>query len=150
MTENESGFIELEDTFFLPGPSIKQYVVKLSPTLITISIQNNPYEDNETLTSPIQLIPIDDIYGCLCMKTNLNQIRCYLSLYLYAYKPPKGISGVFSKHGTLNRSHLILTYGKFKEFANNFAEATRWHRGITYAVYLNRKLPRKRCKNFLK
>jgi hypothetical protein len=142
MTENELRSIDLEDIFSLHGYSSKQYNVKLSPTILSIQSQNND-SGYHSLS-----IPIDDMYGCLCMKSNNNPIQCHLTIYLYAIRRSKGISGVLSKKEGLHRSERTLTYSKFNEFETNFAEVTRWHRGITYAIYLRRNLPRKVSKSF--
>jgi hypothetical protein len=143
MSEDASRSIDLEDTFFLPDRSSKQYLVKLSPTVLSINLQHNHLEAQSTGNNNFKLIPIDDIYGCLCMKANHNPIQCYLSLYLYTLRRPKGLGGTFSKKESLYRSQQIFTYGKFNDFESNFAEVTRWYRCITYAIYLRRNLPRK-------
>jgi len=143
MSEDESRSIDLEDIFFLPDHPSKQYRVKLSSSVLSISLQNKQDGDQTTSNKSLQLIPIDDIYGCLCLKANFNPIQCHLSLYLYTLRQPKGVSGTFSKKGSLHRSQQILSYGKFDDFQSNLAEVTRWHRVLKYAIYLNRNLPRK-------
>jgi hypothetical protein len=143
MSEDESRSNDLVDIFFLHGHSSKEYMIKLFPTYLSINLQTKQNDDQTTLNNNLQLIPIDDIYGCICMKAYQNPIQCHLSLYLYSLKQAKGISGTFSKKENLHRSQKIFTYGKFDNFQNNFGEITRWHRGITYAIYLNRNLPGK-------
>ena len=137
MTENELRSIDLEDTFLLNEHSSKQYSVKLSPTVLSIRLQNNDNGDQLTL------IPIDDIYGCLLMKAKNNPIHCHLAIYLYGMQRSKGVSGAFSNKEHLHRSQQTLTYAKFNDFESNLAEVTRWHRCIKYAIYLRRNLPRK-------
>ena len=146
MAEDESRSFDLEDTFFLHGHSSKQCILKLSLNILSIDLQNNDIENQSTLhNNSVQLVPIDDIYGCLCMKGNKNPIQCHLNLYLYTLRNVKSISGIFAKKEYLHRSQQIFTYTKFNNLNNNFAEVTRWHRSITYAVYLRRNIPRKCC-----
>jgi len=143
MTQEESNFIELEDTFFLYGHSTKQYILKLSPRILSITLKQ---DDNENRTSTInhtQLIPIDDIYGCLCMKSLRNSTQCHLTFYLYTLREPHGVSGIFSKKLGLYRSQQIFTYGTYNEYEKNLAEVIRWHRHVKYAIYLRQNLPRK-------
>jgi hypothetical protein len=143
MSENATRTIDLEDTFSLHGHSSKQYILKLSPTVLSISLQS-AHQNTAQATSDdhLELIPIDEIYGCLCMKSYQSPIQCHLSLYLYTQRKPKGISGTFSKKESLYRSQRIFTYGKFDDYESNFAEMTRWYRAVTRAIYLRRNLPR--------
>jgi hypothetical protein len=143
MSENETRSVDLEDTFFLHDHSSKRYILKLSPTVLSISLQNHQNVDQATSNDHLELIPIDEIYGCLCMKSYQSPIQCHLSLYLYTLRKPKGISGTFSKKESLYRSQRVFTYGKFDDFESNFAEMTRWYRSVTRAIYLRRNLPRK-------
>jgi hypothetical protein len=146
MTEDDtSRLTDLEDIFLLHN---KQYLVKLTPTILSISLQNNDNGDQAVLNNNIQLIPIDDIYGCLCMKARQNSIQCHLNLYIYALRKGKRLCRPFTKKEGLHRSQRTLTYAKFNDFESNFAEVTRWHRGITYAIYCRRNLPCKFCKIF--
>ena len=149
MTEDESRSFDLEDTFFLHGHSSKQCILKLSQNILSIGLQNNDIENQSTLhNNNTRLIPIDDIYGCLCMQGNKNPVQCHLNLNLYTLRNVKGISGIFSQKENLHRSQEIFTYTKFNNFYSNLAEVTRWYRSITYAIYLRRNLPRKCCKKF--
>jgi hypothetical protein len=143
MSENETRSIDLEDIFSLHDHSSKQYILKLSPTVLSISLQTHQNTDQATSNDHLELIPIDEIYGCLCMKSYQSPIQCHLSLYLYTLRKPKGISGTFSKKESLHRSQRVFTYGKFNDFESNFAEMTRWYRSVTRAIYLRRNLPRK-------
>lgn len=141
MTQEESNIINLEDTFFLNGHSSKQrYLLKLSPTTLSITTKQ---EESSASTNNIQLISIDDIYGCLCMKSVEKSNQCHLTLYLYALRPPQGVGRIFSKKPTLHRSQRIFTYGKYDDYERNYAEVTRWYRYVTHAIYLRRNLPRK-------
>jgi hypothetical protein len=133
MTEDQS--TDLEDTFFLDGRSSKQSILQFSPTSSSIRIQNNGHGNRS--------IPIDDIYGCLCMKAKTNPIKCHLALYMYTVRRSKGVRGTISKKTRQYRSHEIFTYAKFDNFERNFAEITRWHDCIIKAIYLRRNLPRK-------
>jgi len=138
MTQEETNSIEIEDTFFLYGHSpSKQYLLKLSPINLSIKLKQDETGDHT------QLISIDDIYGCLCMKSNQNSIECHLTFYFYTLKRPRGISGIFSKKLSLHRSQKIFTYGVYPEYERNFAEIIRWHRHVKYAIYLRQNLPRK-------
>jgi hypothetical protein len=138
MTEEEINSIEIEDTFFLYGhSSSKQYLLKLSPINLSIKLKQNETEDYT------QLISIDDIYGCLCMKSNQNSTECHLTFYFYILRRPRGISGIFSKKFSLYRSEKIFTYGVYPEYERNFAEVIRWHRHVKYAIYLRQNLPSK-------
>jgi hypothetical protein len=138
MTQDESNIIELEDTFFLHGHPTKPYLLKLS----SISLSIIPKHDENDQRNRIQSIPIDDIYGCLCMKSNSNPIICHLTFYLYGLKRSHGISGVFSKKNTLHRSQRIFTYATYDDFERNHAEVIRWHRYVKQAIYLRQNLPR--------
>ncbi|CAF3036400.1 unnamed protein product [Rotaria sp. Silwood2] len=141
MAEGESKLIDIQDNFFLHGDSSKQYIVKLSTNCLSIYLQNNENQERSALDNNTQLIPIDDIYGCLCMKDNKNPIQCHLNLYLYSLQQAKGIGGSFSKKTSLQRSQFLLTYAKFNDYESNLAAATRWHYYITTAIYLRRNLP---------
>ncbi|UJR22366.1 hypothetical protein I4U23_025428 [Adineta vaga] len=142
MTQDQSNLINLEDTFFLHGHSTKKrYLLKLSP--IRLSITTIPSEnDNRTSTiDNTRLIPIDDIYGCLCMKSAENTNKCYLTFYAYILRPPHGLSGMFSSKRTLHRSEHIFAYAKYDNYDANHAEVVRWYEHVTQAIYLRRNLP---------
>ncbi|CAF3529440.1 unnamed protein product [Adineta steineri] len=143
MSEERSKSIDLEDIFFLHGHSSKQYLVKLSPIALSISLQpdNNNESQSASNNTNTKIISIDDIYGCLCMKSPEDSIKCHLTLYIYALRKPKGFSASFSKKESLQRFQQILTYAKFQDFESNLTAVTQWHRNITYAVYLRRSLP---------
>ncbi|CAF3675084.1 unnamed protein product [Rotaria sp. Silwood1] len=141
MAEGESKLTEIQDNFFLHGQTTKPYIVKFSRNCLSISLQNNDNQEQSVPDNNIELISIDDIYGCLCMKDNKNPIQCHLNLYLYSLQKTKGISGTFSKKLSLQRSQLLLTYAKFNDYESNLAAVTRWHYYITNAIYLRRNLP---------
>ena len=139
MTDEEIFSIDLEDTFFLHHHPTKSFRLKLSSSVLSIqSIHSNNSTTNE-------IIPIDDLYGCLSMKVHRNVNQCHLVLYLYALKRSKRLNGTLSNKGHLERSERIFTYGTFDDFQSNFTEVTRWHRAITQAMYLRRHLP---CKEY--
>ncbi|CAF4320792.1 unnamed protein product [Rotaria socialis] len=141
MAQEESKSIDLEDTFFHYRQTSKQYVLKLSSASLSI-IQK--YDDNQDRVSSMnntRVIPIDDIYGCLCMKSSKTSNECYLTLYLYIFKRSNIISGIFSKTPELNRTPLTYGYGKYSDYERNFAEIIRWHRSVSQAIYLRRNLP---------
>ncbi|CAF1131889.1 unnamed protein product [Rotaria sordida] len=141
MAESESRSIDIQDTFFLQDQSSKPYIVKFSTTMLSISLPNNDNQERSVLDNNTQLISIDDIYGCLCMKDNKDPIKCHLNIYLYSLRKPKGIIGTFSKKLTLQRSQLLLTYAKLNDYESNLAVVTRWHYYIANAIYLRRNLP---------
>ena len=143
MAEAELNSNEMEDSFYLYGPPLKRCNVKLSLGVLSISLQDDDSPDQSPVENKIQLIAIDDIYGCLCMKDKKDSIRCHLIMYLYSLRALKGISGVFSTKGRLHRSQTTLTYAKFADFKNNFDTVTRWYHCIKNAIYTRRKLPRK-------
>ena len=88
-------------------------------------------------------IDIDEIYGCLCMKSSGTSIECHLTVYLYELRRARGIGGVFSKKPSLYRSHRTFTYATYDNYERNHAEVIRWHRHIKQAIYLRRNLPRR-------
>ncbi|CAF3580099.1 unnamed protein product [Adineta steineri] len=142
MTQEDSNIINLEDTFFLYGHSSKyKYLLKLSPTTLTITTVSNENESRSLPLNNVKIIPIDDIYGCLCMKPLINSKQCYLTFYQYVLRPPQGFSGIFSKKPLLHRSQHIFSYGKYNDYDTNHAEVIRWHRHIAHAIYLRRYLP---------
>ena len=143
MSETEWNSANFEDTFFLHQHQSKQYILKLSPTVLSIHLATHHDGDQTTSNEHAELIPIEDIYGCLCMKSYQNAIQCHLTLYLYSIRKSKGIGGTFGKKENLHRSQRVYTYGKFNDFESNLAEMTRWHRAIKRAIYLRRNLPRK-------
>jgi uncharacterized protein (DUF2141 family) len=143
MTQDESRSIDLEDTFILYDDSPKQYTLKLSPASLSITAQQDENANRSLSINDTRLVPIDDIYGCLCMKSNKDSNQCHLTLYLNVLRAPQGISGIFSKKLALYQSQHIFTYGKYNDYATNFAEVVRWHRHVTEAIYLRRNLPRK-------
>lgn len=137
MSDKDLTTIDLEDKFHLHGHSSKPYLVKLSSTQLTIFSITNHNNNEIILTDHIQIIPIDDIYGCLCMKADHNPIQCYLSLYIYTLRKTK----TWIKKDHLHRTQRVLVYSKFDNYEQNFEEVTRWHRLITNAIYLKRNLP---------
>ena len=145
MTDETIQSVDLEDTFFLHGHSSKPHRLILSPSALTIhpSTAGNASGDRSasSVDPKSQLIPMDDLYGCLCMKAKHNPRQCHLVLYLYALRRTKGISGTLSKKQHLHRSEKILTYGEQEDFQSNFTQVTRWHRAITEAIFWRRQLP---------
>jgi hypothetical protein len=138
MTQEQSNIPELEDTFFLHNHPTKRYLLKLSP--ISLSIISKQDEHGER--NRIQTIPIDEIYGCLYMKSNVDPTLCHLTFYLYELRRSHGMSGIFSKKRTLHRSERTFTYGTYDDFEQNSAEVIRWHRHVKQAIYCQRNLPR--------
>lgn len=142
MTQDAANSIHLEDTFFLYGHSLKtRYVLKLTPSTLTITTVPPATDARSSVATSMQLIAIDDIYGCLCMKPVRNSKHCHLTLYQYALRPATGIAGVLSSKRKLQRSQHIFTYGKYDGYEANHAEVVRWQRHIMQAVYLRRNLP---------
>ncbi|CAF4736539.1 unnamed protein product, partial [Rotaria sp. Silwood2] len=88
-----------------------------------------------------RIIPIDDIYGCLCMKSTKNSNQCYLTFYLYILKRSHTFSGIVSKKRDFHRTQHTFIYGKYNDYETNYAEIIRWHNNVTYAIYLRRNLP---------
>ncbi|CAF1322914.1 unnamed protein product [Rotaria magnacalcarata] len=141
MAQEEPKSIDLEDTFFHYRQTSKQYVLKLSSTSLSIIPK---YDDNQDRVSSInktRVIPIDDIYGCLCMKSAKISNECYLTFYLYIFKRSNIISGILSKTPELNRTQLTYGYGKYNDYETNSAEIIRWHRSVSQAICLRRNLP---------
>lgn len=137
MTQETSNVINLEDTFHLHGHSTKKrYVLKLSPTHLSITTISNETD--------IRLVPIDDIYGCLCMKSVHKTNQCLITFYVYALRPSRGLNGILSSKRTFHRSEHVFAYGKHDNFDANQAEIVRWHRHITQAIYSRRNLPSNR------
>jgi hypothetical protein len=147
MADDNTQPIDLDDTFFLHGHSSKPYRLLFSPIALTIepSTASNASGDRSSSSAlpKTQVIPIDDLYGCLCMKAKHNPLQCHLVLYLYALRRTKGIVGTLSQKQHLQRSETILTYGQQKDFQSNFAQVTRWQRAISQAIYRRRQLPGK-------
>ena len=143
MSETEWNSTDFEDTFFLHNHPSKQYILKLSPTILSIRLATHHHEDQTVSNNHVELIPIDDLYGCLCMKSYQSAVQCHLTLYLYSLRKPKGIGATWGKKENLHRSERIYTYGKFDDFQSNLAEMTRWYRTIKRAIYLRRNLPSK-------
>lgn len=145
MADEDIQPIDLEDTFFLHGHSSKPYRLLFSPTALTIqpSTARNVSEDRSSASAHLktQVIPIDDLYGCLCMKAKHNPLHCHLVLYLYALRQTKGIGGALSKKAHLQRSEKIFTYGQQNDLQSNLAQVTRWQRAISQAIYRRRQLP---------
>ena len=142
MTDDEISSIDLEDTFFLHQHPSKLYRLKLSPSLVSIrriapNIDNPNEYDQES-------IPLDDLYGCLFMKVKQNPNHCHLIFYVYTFKRSKRPNGTLSNKGRLERSEHIFTYGQYDNFQSNLTEVTRWHRAVTHAMYLRRRLPSNR------
>lgn len=133
----------LEDVFFHYHQSSRQYLLKLSTT--TLSIAENLDEQNPKLSSSsendVQLISIDDIYGCSCMKSTKNPNQCFIIFYIYLLKRSKSISGIFSKKRNFHRIQRTFVYGKYDDYETNYAEVMRWHQNVTDAIYLRRNLP---------
>ncbi|CAM4925194.1 unnamed protein product [Rotaria socialis] len=133
---------DMQDTFSLRDQSSKQYTVKLTTAALVIQLQTDDNrEQSRTIKNNTQVIPIEDIYGCLCMKDNRNSIRCHLNLYLYSLQKASGATLPFSKKSNLQRSQLLLTYAKFNDFESNFGVVTRWHQSLKRAIYLKQNLP---------
>lgn len=140
MSENEWSSTDFEDTFSLHNHPSKQYILKLSPTVLSI---RHYHEDQTVSNDRVELIPINDIYGCLCMKSYQSTVQCHLTLYLYSLHKSKGIGASWNKKDNLHRKERVYTYGKFNDFQSNLAEMTRWYRTIKRAIYLRRNLPSK-------
>lgn len=137
MTEaDSSNSTELEDTFFLYGHPTKRYRLKLSATGLSITSQTDQNEKHRD-----QSIAIDDIYGCLCMKSAQTSSQCHLALYLYQLRRPEGIGGIFSKKRKLHRTQRTFTYANYNDYEANHAEIARWQRHIKEAIYQQRNLP---------
>jgi hypothetical protein len=141
--EEDNRLLELEDMFVLHAQPSATYRVKLSSTALTLDlcVSNNRSTSNNPRHQ--QLIPIDDIYGCSCMKVKQNPLQCHLVLYLYTLQRTKGFTGTLSAKLYRHRSETILTYGKFDDFQLNFAQVTRWYQAIQQIMYIRRQLPGK-------
>ena len=137
MLNDEYRSMELEDTFFLHDQSNKQCVVKLSPTHLAIMPAATA-----SSSDPVRTIPLDDIYGCLCMKSKNNAHHYHLIVYLYGSKGTSGLGGLCAKASTLYRSRCVLTYGeKSSDRERNLNEVLRWYRHVTQMIYVRRHLP---------
>lgn len=136
MTQADSNLPELEDTFSLYGHPTKRYRLKLSSTSLSITSQTDQDDKHRN-----QLISIDDIYGCLCMKSAETSAQCHLVLYLYQLRRSEGIGGVFSKKRKLHRKQQTFTYANYNNYEENYAEIVRWQRYIKEAIYQRRNLP---------
>jgi len=132
MSELDTNSIDLEDTFCLYGHPTNPYLLKLSSSSLSIIPKAKPNAG--------EIIPIDDIYGCLCMKTDANALPCHFTIYIYS---PKNSKGATSRKSHLHRTHRTFTYSSYNEHEKNYAEIIRWHRYIKHAIYLRRNLPRK-------
>ena len=144
MADDDSRSAILEDTFFLHGHPSKQYLVRLSSSALSITLPNAGHGDNRAAAHDdhTQIIPIDDLYGCSCMKVNRNPNQCHLIFYVYGLKRSKGLlTGAPSKKSHLQRSQKIFVYAKFDDFQSNLARVTQWHQKVTNAIYLRRHLP---------
>jgi hypothetical protein len=139
MTQDESRSIDLEDTFILYDDSPKQYTLKLSPASLSITAQQDENANRSLSINDTRLVPIDDIYGCLCMKSKTTDNQCYLTFYFYGLKQSNRI---FSTKLALHRSQETYVYARYNDYETNYAEIIRWHRQVTHAIYLRRKLPR--------
>ena len=137
MAQADSNSTDLEDTFFLSGHPTKRYLLKLSP--IGLSITSRTDQDDK---HRIETITIDDIYGCLAMKSAQVSSECYLALYLYQLRRSQGIAGIFSKTRRMYRAERIFAYGSYNKYEENYAEVVRWQRMINEAIYQRRNLPR--------
>ena len=135
MLNDECRSIELEDTFFLHDQSNKQCVVKLSPAGLAVMPAANA-----SSSDPIRTIPLDDIYGCLCMKSKNNARQYHLIVYLYGLKGTSGLGGLCAKASVLYRSRCVFTYGKSSDGERNVSEVLQWYRRITQMIYVRRKL----------
>jgi hypothetical protein len=143
MTDEETNSIDLEDIFFLYGRTTKRYILKLSPKILSITLKQDDSANRTSTENSTQLIPIDDIYGCICAKSNKNPTQCHLILHLYTLRQAHGISGVFSKKLNLYRSQKTFAYGQYPDYERNSAEVIRWHRHVKHAIYLKQNLPGK-------
>jgi hypothetical protein len=138
MTREESSIPELEDTFFLHNHPTKRYLLKLSSLGLSII----PKQEEHGEKNRVQTISIDDIYGCLYMKSNSDRNLCHLIFYLYELRRAHGVGGIISKKRSLHRSERTFTYGVYDDFERNSAEVIRWHRHVKQAIYFRRNLPR--------
>jgi len=138
MSDKDLEMIELEDRFYLQGQSSKPNLVKFSSTQLSIFSIINQNNNEIILTDHVQIIPIDDIYGCLCMRADHNPVQCYLNLYIYTLKKA---TKTWGKKDHLHRTNRVLVYGKFDTYERNLEEVTKWHRLITRAIYSRRNLP---------
>lgn len=137
MTQADSNAVDLQDTFFLSGQPTKRYLLKLSPISLSITSRNDQENKHRT-----EIIAIDDIYGCLTMKSARASSECYLALYLYQLRRSNGVAGIFSKTRRLHRTERIFVYGSFNKYEENYHEVIRWQRLIKEAIYQRRNLPR--------
>ncbi|CAF0958943.1 unnamed protein product [Rotaria sordida] len=142
MAQEELKSIDLEDIFFHYRHSSQQYILKLSLTNLSIvTKQDENKNKSSSSVNNTQIIPIDDIYGCLCMKSMKNSNQCCLTFYLYILKRSHTLSGIVSKKYDFHRIQHTFMYGKYNDYETNYAEIMRWHRHVTYAIYLRRNLP---------
>lgn len=126
--------LELEDDFNIHGNSSKIFRLKLCSTCLTIE---------QVSSNNRSTISIDDLYGCLAMKSKENAIKCYLVLYLYVFKATNALSTTSPRRGSFHRREKVFTYRKFNDFAQNLAEMTRWTRLLKTFSFLRRQLPGK-------
>ncbi|CAF0917521.1 unnamed protein product [Didymodactylos carnosus] len=160
MDESEQQQLSLTDTFCHYTDSKKHYILKLNNSALTIipllnTKQNKKRDENYQdvnqnrngderriihfpMTSPSTItISTDDIYGCLCMRSNKqNSQVCHITFYLYSL-----IEKTFRKKIQYHRSSKTYTYQKYNNFDQNYAEMMEWHRLITQIINLKRNLP---------
>lgn len=139
-----SSITELEDTFLVSTQSQKLCRLTLTSNDLSIIQLNNSTTNAATASSTAQnvrVIPIDEIYGCLCMKPAKHSNQCHLVIFLYVLRRSHSLAGIFSKKLSLHRSKRVFTYAKYDDYDRNSAEVTLWHRNITEAIYLKRNLP---------
>lgn len=141
MTDEETDSIELEDIFFLYDRTNKRYILKLTARTLSITFKQDDNGNSTSANNNTQIIPIDDIYGCLCGKSTRNLTQCHLTFHLYTLRSAKGISGVFSKKPKLYRSRKTFAYGQYPDYDRNLSEVIRWHRHVKHAIYLRQNLP---------
>lgn len=141
MAQEETKSTNLEDTFFDYHNTSKQYILKLSPTILSITTKPDDNVDPSLVINDTKIIQIDDIYGCLCMKSTKHPNQCYLTLYLYTLELSHTICAIISYKSEFHRTQCTFVYGKHNDYEANYAELVRWHRQITQAIYLRRNLP---------
>ncbi|CAF4953905.1 unnamed protein product [Rotaria sp. Silwood1] len=145
MAQEELKSIDLEDIFCHYRHISKQYILKLSSINLSIILKQDENKNRSLSSSSsvnnIRIIPIDDIYGCLCMKSKKTSNQCYLTFYLYILKRSHSISGIVSKKRDYHRQQYTFIYEKYNDYETNYTEIMRWHHHVASAIYLRRNLP---------
>jgi hypothetical protein len=123
---------DLEGRFFLANNvEGSASLVKLSSHRLVISAS--------TSKSVERIIPIEDIYGCLCMRSPSSTTRPSYHLIVYIYS----LSRVSGK-STMQRSQCKLTYeSSVDDDQRNLHEVLRWRDTVRQLIVIQRQLPRK-------